>query len=359
MLRINALDTLFFRDGKPFTMGQESGADVVFPPYPSVLHGALRTAAFFGQNETFMGSDLIDQATSKLRINQFFLEFPDAQSKHYFFPLPLDFFISKSSDDNRVHLGMLLRNESSNNTTEYLVVPGGGGLGESASRMYLKAGELQKYIQGTLSELRAKPLQEFFDVEEKTGNGRNDQTNSVEEGLLYSLQMVRPKANFIVDVESQLPLDNLLTRIGGEGKMAHATKQETGINFSAPLLKEHGQMVKLYLATPGIFPGTGWKPDLSQELIAGFSPDFNPHPVAACVGKYLPLGGFDQKANQPKSMLRAVPAGSVYYYAGPPDHINYLLALHGKSICEEPYASQGFGITYCALLHADQQLLID
>ncbi|MEN3047138.1 MAG: type III-B CRISPR module-associated Cmr3 family protein, partial [Candidatus Hydrothermales bacterium] len=40
-------DTLFFRTGRPFTMGSENWSDVIFPPYPSTIYGALRTFLLF------------------------------------------------------------------------------------------------------------------------------------------------------------------------------------------------------------------------------------------------------------------------------------------------------------------------
>ena len=43
---LDAFDTLFFRDGKPFFMGDDTWADGIFPPPPSVISGALRTGYF-------------------------------------------------------------------------------------------------------------------------------------------------------------------------------------------------------------------------------------------------------------------------------------------------------------------------
>ena len=43
-IQLDALDTLFFKDGKPFSLGEETWADGIFPPPPSVVYGATRTA---------------------------------------------------------------------------------------------------------------------------------------------------------------------------------------------------------------------------------------------------------------------------------------------------------------------------
>jgi CRISPR type III-B/RAMP module-associated protein Cmr3 len=40
-------DTLFFRDGRPFSMGTETWATSIFPPYPSTVYGAIRSWLIF------------------------------------------------------------------------------------------------------------------------------------------------------------------------------------------------------------------------------------------------------------------------------------------------------------------------
>ncbi|WP_276662034.1 type III-B CRISPR module-associated Cmr3 family protein, partial [Syntrophomonas wolfei] len=67
-IEIEALDTLFFRDGKPFSMGQESWAEGKLFPLPSVLYGALRSA-YLGQHpECFANLGELDDVTSNLTI---------------------------------------------------------------------------------------------------------------------------------------------------------------------------------------------------------------------------------------------------------------------------------------------------
>jgi CRISPR-associated protein Cmr3 len=315
-------------------MGQETVADAVFPPYPSVLHGALRTAAYFKHHDQFTGGELIDQYTSDLYLKQFFFK----SEENYWFPLPLDFFVQKDLRTS-ARIGLLRKNDSSNNALRYLVLPD-YHLGESSTKHYFSFEDLEKYIAGRMDDTLAKPLSELFTVEEKIGNGRNDDTLSVEEGLLYSTAMIRPKVTMMLEVESRLLINESMTRLGGESKLVQISQAEDRLNF--PIPDADKSWIKVYLTTPAIFPDTGWKPDFSLEL------------QAACVGKYIPIGGFDQKSNEPKSMLRAVPAGSVYFYKGTAAELAPILDLHGKSICSAPYNAQGFGIAYCANVHESQ-----
>jgi len=47
--KITPNDTLFFRGGMPFTMGAESWTEIIFPPNPSTLYGAIRTWLIFAK----------------------------------------------------------------------------------------------------------------------------------------------------------------------------------------------------------------------------------------------------------------------------------------------------------------------
>jgi CRISPR-associated protein Cmr3 len=74
-IEIHALDTLFFRDGKPFERGEESVANGSFPPLPSVIYGALRTA-FLGESfekQDFAFDNFVTES-AMLEIKQFFLK---------------------------------------------------------------------------------------------------------------------------------------------------------------------------------------------------------------------------------------------------------------------------------------------
>lgn len=69
-LQIEPLDTLFFRDGKPFSMGDDNWADGVFPPAPSVIYGAIRS--WLLANVDSINVDNIISETSDLKILDFY-----------------------------------------------------------------------------------------------------------------------------------------------------------------------------------------------------------------------------------------------------------------------------------------------
>ena len=71
VIKINPLDTLFFKDGKPFSMGEETWASGLFPPYPGVIYGAIRTAYFGMHPEKLENLDQGNDPTKDLNIHSF------------------------------------------------------------------------------------------------------------------------------------------------------------------------------------------------------------------------------------------------------------------------------------------------
>ena len=87
-LKLQPLDTLFFRDGKPFSRGDESWADGNFPPNPSVIYGAMRTAL-----ATATGKEIpFSEVPKVLREESFKIIgiYYNYDSEVNYLPLPLD-----------------------------------------------------------------------------------------------------------------------------------------------------------------------------------------------------------------------------------------------------------------------------
>jgi len=96
IIRIRPLDTFFFRDGKPFSRGQETWADGIFPPSPSILYGALRAIYFSEYPDEFNKANTPDDPTLNLKIKGIFL----GMGKLIYLPVPADFVIAKAKDKN-------------------------------------------------------------------------------------------------------------------------------------------------------------------------------------------------------------------------------------------------------------------
>lgn len=348
-LTIQPLDTLFFRDGKPFARGDETWADSTFPPNPSVIYGAMRTAlaTVEGREIPFREVPLkLDDKTFSLNGIYF------RKDGNNYLPLPLDLveYRSESSDIkagemHKAHLLNLAPLKSilpkSKSFVKYLLSP--NELAENIVGGLISETQLSKYLKGGNSEFdNIYKIADFIVSEPKVGIGRSNLTRTAEEGLLYRVDTKRlngVEIRLIVNTVgySKDDLNGTIVHFGGETKLVGLKKVgKDTLDIDNPNLKK-GQF-KIYLSTPAIFLKNGWKPDLEKFGIKA-------NMVAACVGKPVSIGGYDLVNNKPKPMLKAVPAGSVYYYESDDSPKVIMEKIHAKSVSDY-LPEQGFGIAY-------------
>lgn len=355
-IKIEALDTLFFRDGRPFTMGSETWANGIFPPPPSVIYGALRSAYFAENIDEFYKAKTKEDPTADLKIKGIFLNIGGS----IYYPLPLDCAKEKTEREEKCAF-MLSLNENkvvSSCPTQILLTPPGNIAAETVEGGILDQFSFEDYLSQKKSSFFYRKISEYVLTESKIGIGRNKQTLTTdpENGRLYRVGMNRLASkmgsgreseplSIIVDFTGlKLPEYGFL-RLGGEGKAAFY-KEIKDIDIAKPAgLK--GIRFKLVLTTPAVFEN-GWLPRwLDSEKLEGEYEGIKLRLLTAAVGKYLTIGGFDVKDKEPKPMRRAVPPGSVYYFelcdggdiAKVEDVFNY------KSISDiDP--EEGYGITF-------------
>ncbi|AFM05735.1 CRISPR-associated protein, Cmr3 family [Bernardetia litoralis DSM 6794] len=350
-IEIAALDTLFFRDAKPFERGSENWATGVFPPMPSVFYGALRSA-FLGQNsQNKIESNII--ASESLVINSLLLKnfSREGDEDEIILPIPLDLISFKDSDESKLldyckndfvsskgkRFDGFLRSYESEKTEEL------------AGKAFLKKLDFLEYLKGNQDTFNSIKIQENTTLEPKIGIGRDNNTNVADTGLLYRVGMVRPvkednvynflrEFKFVIDFEFKENINILakgLLKLGGENKVAsYATTTKDNI-FNCPEITSN--YFKVYLSTPAIFEN-GWYPKIFENKI-----------LTCAVGKPQMIGGFDINKKMPKVMQKAVPAGSVYYIKVETNKEakELIQKLHGNSISEYK-KEEGFGICYVA-----------
>lgn len=350
-LILRALDTLFFRGGAPFTMGQDNEVDSFFPPLPSTLYGAIATALY---------PDIED-----LRVKLIALK----GKGQMFFPLPKDLIIPELQKkgeyktealelvdndfiSNRSSPKILLRKKDSNKSDKVV--------DEDA---LITHRQLQKYLDGTKKEGHlVEILAEMLTKEHKVGIARNNESNIVTDGMLYKTSFVRPenkdeaRLDILVQYSNTKKVDTDFLKLGGEGKIV-ALEEDRVPNITCPELDSN--IFKLYLATPAIFTEGGYFP---EKILQKYDLEL----LAASVGKCVNIGGWDVSNKAPKPMLKAVPAGTVYYLKAKSITAANKFAelVHGSSISDYNYDSklslgrksntdiilnsayQGFGIVY-------------
>ncbi|MEM8527890.1 MAG: type III-B CRISPR module-associated protein Cmr3 [Bacteroidota bacterium] len=344
-LLLNATDTLFFRDGRPFNMGEDTYAQGIFPPPPSVVYGALRTAYIAHHLEEGSLKELINDS-EKLRIQSIFLS--DGAGKIYV-PAPRDLYVRKGADEGAFPV-LKTKPLASSLPTPKMLRYATNEKPDVNTRLIALA-SLEQYLKKErgIDAIATIPLNDFLEREVKIGIRRNNRTHTTDEGLLYRMEMLRPAKQqngsseiatlqFLVNYSGiTIPTETWL-RMGGDRKPLYIDTFEKSKTIPCPTLRS--TQFKIYLATPAVFED-GWHP---QRLFS----KYNLKLLAAATGKPTPLGGFDMKAKRPKPMLRAVAAGAVYYVEANSleEAQKTANAIHRHTVSDYNLAQQGFGTAF-------------
>lgn len=352
-IKIDPLDTLFFRDGKPFTMGEDSWASGIFPPYPSVIYGALRSAYFSNHVDELKKATEWGDPTRNLKIKG--IHFLVGGDKgNIYSPLPNDCVQKKGDDDNVVSILRMdeLADVKSSCPTRYAIKSELIEKVESVSGGIINITSLRKYLECTNDSF--SPILKITDkvlAEPKIGIGISNKTGTAEEGMLYRVGMNRLDGlSLLIDFEGlDLPGEGMM-KLGGEGKAVCYKKTKEHTNPSIYDSKVDRGMFKLYLSTPAIFK-KGWLPEwMDENDLIGEYKGLKLKLLTASIGKTISIGGFDMKARKPKPMRKAVPAGSVYYFEG---DIQKAFEVFNQTAISDIDPMQGFGIAYVGGVHSN------
>ena len=359
-IEIAPFDTLFFRDGRPFSLGEETWADGIFPPLPSSIYGALRTAYFAQNGEAIAKANTTDDPTQNLNILHYCL-FCEGK---FCYPLPLDLVHLKEISERdkmeearknrfKVFLLSLMKNEfvSSKSYLPYLL--SSEKFVESLEQGYISQISLEQYLHGLEYEFDAFKIDRYITSEPKIGIARDDRLHTTQEGRLYRVDMKRAtNLTLVVEFEGLEKLNPTgFMKLGGEGKVVHY-REGSIPKIQQPEVKN--KRFKLYLATPGLLKN-GWLPAwIDPDTLEGIYPETQVRVklITAAVGKHLYVGGFDMKEKKPKAMRRAVPAGSVYYFEVMDDVAeDQWKLIKSVRFCDyDDLRKEGFGLTFLGVV---------
>jgi CRISPR-associated protein Cmr3 len=341
---INPLDTFFFRDGKPFSMGAETWADSVFPPSPSAIYGALRSLWISRQSGGFSIEKNIEDS-EKLEIKGIYFK----RDNDIALIAPRDLVHEKDCKD----LKYLLSPTAIKSVSNYKGLKPALANTESFVENF-ESGDIiskegfEKYLRRNVKEVH--PLESSFYVkgESKIGIGRNVNTRVTDEGRLYRVDFKRLTngTTIIVDYTGLDFEKEAFIRFGGEGKAANIVAIESAdfAKIQAPETLTDN-MFRLILTTPSIF-SNGWLPSwINNETFTGNYKNINLELISATLNRPLSFGGWDLKKREPKPMYRAVPAGTVYWFKYKDCSIDKIIdTFHQKSISDVK-SNEGFGIS--------------
>ncbi len=350
IIEINPLDTLFFRDGKPFTMGEEPWANSTFPPSPAVIYGALRSAYFAEHIDELEKANENNDTTKDLKIKGIFLKINDK----FYFPLPMDYVKRK---DNNKDEGFVLFSESAEviisnypKLDKILICTDSGN--ENIQNAVLSESTFEKYLNGETNNITYLTIDNYLINEPKIGIARSSETHSSKEGRLYRVDMKRlgnrkgDKVSILVDFNGLNLPEKGMMKLGGEGKAVSYKKYPDNIKVTYPKFKEDAKQFKIVLTTPAIFK-KGWLPEwIDEQKLMGEYNGFKLKLLTAAIGKPVYIGGFDMKERKPKPMFKAVPAGSVYYFEIEEGDMEKAKEVFHQKAISDIYNEQGFGITY-------------
>lgn len=335
---IEPSDVWLFRDGRPFSAGEEHVARSLFPPSPLTVQGALRSVILGHSNVEW--SRFRDRDGSQAQavaqkigyppnedaegtLGSFgmagpFLAAPKEGKITRFTPLPSN--IREVKDEDR--FVQLAPTRGINFEANWPVHPPSwaplwspeeANLGKTEGAPWLSEGALQNYLNNDSFEVTERD--KLFTSEPRFGIGLDYAVGRPEESLLYQAEFIRPDAGVGLLVrlkeDFHLPAKTGMLQLGGEARAARYREVASSDLNVNPGLAEPSQRLKLVFLTPAYFK-EGWLP--ANGDWSSFFGDAPVRLVAASIGSPTLVGGWDVARRQPKPMRSYVPAGSVYFF---------------------------------------------
>ena len=336
LITFDPLDTLFFREARPFNAGEGGFLNSQFPPSAQTLSGAIRTA--IGEAK---GIDWNDKVAIKNLLGTADDPAPLVFTGPYLFkekqrlyPVPLNLLYSnllqEKTNKPKCEWTRLIPS-----STLYQTDMGQRKLPEPEKKIdgakpiedgWLDADNLQKVLKGGVPDSFI-PSAQIFTPESRVGIGRDNKKGVVSEGLLYFTRHVRMHAEFTLGmaIGGETSKGESMVRLGGEGRLARVVEGAMPPTLTKPNVNDSAQGLFLMLLTHGDFDG---KAEPVWDRVHS-SLKF----VTACIGKPVREGGWDYAKRKPKPLKSMVPAGSCYFIeVAKEKRADVIRQLHGKSI---------------------------
>lgn len=318
------VDVWLFRDGRPFNAEADHRAEGMFPPYPTVMQGAIRSHRLVQRGINLQDKQAIISEVGthddfgKLRLRGPFLAKREGSAITPYFPLPADVVPQQDSFHPLIpELVPSLHIEGSTYQSsaiyDVILLPSGDPV-KATEQMgqWLDQRALKHYLEG--KSVTATPTEDLYITESRPGIGMNHTQRVTQQGLLYEVDFIRTHPNVGLYVELHGYDDwhsSGALRMGGESRAARYSEVEVNLlpewQKARTVLPQH---FKVYFAMPTYFSG-GMEP-LNHDWSQFFDGEVRLRSVA--VNRYESIGGYDLAKGDHKPARRYVPAGSVYYF---------------------------------------------
>lgn len=348
-LEIRPQDVWLFRDGKPFSAGEDHSAHSMFPPTPLTVQGALRQKISVSlgvslwqyknaskgktstkeaeQAVTYIGKhgDMLD--FGKFDMRGPFVSLRTDTELMPLFPVPADLLKHNKTHNFRFSKpGQSLSSDIGDDFSfpeiieDYENLPGYWMTGDSLeaylgnsvpdSNKFNEDGEYEDAFTAYQKGKRIWHSRLVYQSDNRFGVSTNALTSFREEGQLYQVQFVRPQPGIglLACVNEEIPADLLkgTMTIGGEQGQATGALVENIAIPSYPISKRF----KVIFLTPAYFDG-GWQPQNGDwSSLFGYPVTLK----SAVLYRPIKIGGWNSAANSARAMHNYVAAGSVYYF---------------------------------------------
>ena len=326
-VQLQPVDTWFFRDGTPFTMGSAPQEDVgsLFPPHPPTVIGALRMALALGKGWNGRGQwpreycDVLGDGPDNLGALSVDGPFLLRDGKPLF---RTPRHLLGSTDGARWNPSVFLRPgdpvtcdlgtmrlPEPTRTLADIENP------KTGDRFWLTQDGMKAALRGRLPcGDDVVPSQSLWSDEPRIGLERDIGTRTAREGRLYSTRHVRPRCGVSLGVRIaglpqgwEPPFDRLLS-LGGENRLAECREWKEDLSFGADVPKIKAARKVMMVALSAL--------DLEQEICLGCMPLNalgNARVVSACLDRPQRVGGWNSLARCPLPMRSVLPPGSVLF----------------------------------------------
>lgn len=313
-LRIEPLDTLFFRDARPFDASSRASSGL---PKPQTVAGALRTAmlrsagvdlgevaAAVRAGQTFRDAAAVGGSIGKT-IGEVGFRGPwFGRDGEILYPAPAT-LRQERAGGKFVRLDPIGTDLPGWKPAETGMLPlwyrGRARLNNASG--YLRASDMLRFLDGGLPEA-VVPETDLFGFHDRTGIGLDAERAVAADGMIYSVRLLELRRGVCLHVEMTGAEEALglfapegqLVPLGGEGRRAVVTPGPQDAPEARPASTSDRRLV--VLTTPA--PLDGWKLKGSRLL-------------SAAVPGYEAVSGWDLARGGPKPNRFSVPAGSVYF----------------------------------------------
>jgi len=346
-LQLTPVDTVFFRDGIPFTSGSSTQENVgsLFPPYPWTVTGAIRVALALcngWDGDTPWQSTITNvigtgpRDLGKLRVTGPFL-LRDGQPV---FPVPRHIMGEVSEGRWKpivclqpgapleCDLGTVRLPEASEDVFDATQRTSSQGWPKPSKNWWLTVSGLIKVLGGGMpNETQLLAEESLWTHEDRIGLKRKRTTRTAEEGQLYSTRHVRLANGVSLGVRVdglppgwKHPFGQLLP-LGGESRFAECHEWELdGLSWSTSGIDqsptEHirfaGRQARARTMLVALTPI-----DLEREAYVGKQSlqigNTTAKVISACLDRPQRIGGWDSVGRKPMPMRSMLPAGSVLF----------------------------------------------